>query len=367
MALPREADSERSEPGREEAAAAFGSGRGNPAVLPERGASRASRARSEASTENDDGLLDAYSLAVTRVAEDVSPSVVKVEVKSESRARQRSPGGSGSGFVVTEDGFILTNSHVVHAAPSLEVHLLDGRKAQATLVGDDPDTDLAVVRIGLSHLRPARLGDSGRLKVGQLVVAIGNPLGFQCTVTAGVVSALGRSLRSISGRLIEGVVQTDAALNPGNSGGPLVASSGAVVGLATAVILGAQGICFAIPSNTVEYVAGRLIKDGRIRRSQIGVRGQDVPLVTRLSRFHDIPEAKAVLVVGVVKESPAARAGIREGDFLVGFAGEKVKGIDDLHRLLTEERIGRPAEVELLRGTERKSMPIVPEEKPAAA
>jgi S1-C subfamily serine protease len=205
------------------------------------------------------------------------------------------------------------------------------------------------------------------LKVGQLVVAIGNPLGFQCTVTAGVVSALGRSLRSVSGRLIEGVVQTDAALNPGNSGGPLVASSGAVVGLATAVILGAQGICFAIPSNTVEYVAGRLIKDGRIRRSQIGVRGQDVPLVTRLSRFHDISEAKAVLVVEVVTNSPAARAGIREGDFLFGFAGEKVSGIDDLHRLLTEERIGRPAEVELLRGTERKSIPIVPEEKPAAA
>ena len=319
---------------------------------------------------DNDGVLDAYSQAVTRVAEDVSPSVVKVEVARESRSPRRSGGGSGSGFVVTEDGFILTNSHVVHAAPSIpsiEVQLLDGRRARATLVGDDPDTDLAVVRIGLSQLRPARLGDSGSLKVGQLVVAIGNPLGFQCTVTAGVVSALGRSLRSVSGRLIEGVVQTDAALNPGNSGGPLVASSGAVVGLATAVILGAQGICFAIPSNTVEYVAGRLIKDGRIRRSQIGVRGQDVPLVTRLSRFHDISEAKAVLVVEVVKNSPAARAGIREGDFLFGFAGERISGIDDLHRLLTEERIGRPAEVELLRGTERKSIPIVPEEKPAAA
>jgi S1-C subfamily serine protease len=315
-----------------------------------------------------DALLDAYSLAVTRVAEDVSPSVVKVEVRGESRrARGRSGGGSGSGFVVTEDGFILTNSHVVHGAPSIEVQLLDGRKAPATLVGDDPDTDLAVVRIGLSRLTPARLGDSGRLKVGQLVVAIGNPLGFQCTVTTGVVSALGRSLRSVSGRLIEGVVQTDAALNPGNSGGPLVASSGAVVGLATAVILGAQGICFAIPSNTVEYVAGRLIKDGRIRRSRIGVRGQDVPLVARLSRFHDIPEAKAVLVIEVVKDSPASRAGIREGDFLFGFAGEKVRGIDDLHRLLIEERIGRPVEIELLRGTERRSIPIVPEEKPAAA
>jgi S1-C subfamily serine protease len=316
---------------------------------------------------NDDILLDAYSQAVTRVAEDVSPSVVKVEVASESRSRRRSGGGSGSGFVVTEDGFILTNSHVVHGAPSIEVQLLDGRKAQATLVGDDPDTDLAVVRVGLSSLKPARLGDSSRLKVGQLVVAIGNPLGFQCTVTAGVVSAVGRSLRSISGRLIEGVVQTDAALNPGNSGGPLVASSGAVVGLATAVILGAQGICFAIPSNTVEYVAGRLIRDGRIRRSQIGVRGQDVPLVTRVSRFHDLPQSKAVLVVEVMKDSPAERAGIREGDFLFAFDGEKVGGVDDLHRLLTEERIGRRAEVELLRGTERVSIPIVPEEKPEAA
>jgi S1-C subfamily serine protease len=324
---------------------------------------------------NDPELLDAYSLAVTRVAEEVSPSVVKVEVASaragDSRPRRRSRegggGGSGSGFVVTEDGFVLTNSHVVHGARSIEVQLLDGRKSEAALVGDDPDTDLAVIRIGLSQLKPARLGDSTRLKVGQLVVAIGNPLGFQCTVTAGVVSALGRSLRSVSGRLIDGVIQTDAALNPGNSGGPLVASTGAVVGLATAVILGAQGICFAIPSNTVEYVAGRLIRDGCIRRSQIGVRGQDVPLATRLSRFHDIAGGKAVLVVEVMKDSPAARAGLRDGDLVFGFGGEKVRGIDDLHRLLTEERIGSSVAVEVLRGTERKSIPVVPEEKPAAA
>jgi S1-C subfamily serine protease len=324
---------------------------------------------------NDPELLDAYSLAVTRVAEEVSPSVVKVEVASaragDSRPRRRSRegggGGSGSGFVVTEDGFVLTNSHVVHGARSIEVQLLDGRKSEAALVGDDPDTDLAVIRIGLSQLKPARLGDSTRLKVGQLVVAIGNPLGFQCTVTAGVVSALGRSLRSISGRLIDGVIQTDAALNPGNSGGPLVASTGAVVGLATAVIMGAQGICFAIPSNTVEYVAGRLIRDGRIRRSQIGVRGQDVPLATRLSRFHDIAGGKAVLVVEVMKDGPAARAGLRDGDLVFGFGGEKVRGIDDLHRLLTEERIGSSIEVEVLRGTERKAIPVVPEEKPAAA
>jgi S1-C subfamily serine protease len=303
--------------------------------------------------------LDAYSRSVTRVAEEVSPSVVNVEVEGKS-----TPRGGGSGFVVTPDGFVLTNSHVVQGAARMVTRLLDGSRHEATLVGDDPDTDLAVIRMSALGLSAARLGDSGRLKVGQLVVAIGNPLGFQCTVTAGVVSALGRSLRSISGRLIEGVIQTDAALNPGNSGGPLVTSAGGVVGLATAIIRGAQGLCFAIPSNTFEFVAGRLIRDGRIRRSQIGVRGQDVPLLTRVSRFHDLPNAKGVLIVSVVARSPAARAGIREGDILVGFGNEAVSGIDDLHRMLTDERIGIPAPVEVIRGADRATLTVVPEEKP---
>jgi S1-C subfamily serine protease len=309
----------------------------------------------------DEEALDAYSQSVTRVAEDVSPSVVKVEVEGPSAPR----GGGGSGFIVTPDGFVLTNSHVVQGAARVVARLLDGSSHQATLVGDDPDTDLAVIRMSAFGLPTASLGDSGRLKVGQLVVAIGNPLGFQCTVTAGVVSALGRSLRSISGHLIEGVIQTDAALNPGNSGGPLLTSAGRVVGLATAIIRGAQGLCFAIPSNTVEFVAGRLIRDGRIRRSQIGVRGQDVPLLTRVSRFHDLSNTKGVLVVSVVERSPASRAGIRAGDILVRFGNEAVSGIDDLHRMLTDERIGIATPVEVIRGVERATVTVVPEEKPA--
>jgi S1-C subfamily serine protease len=308
----------------------------------------------------EEAALDAYSRTVTRVAFEVSPSVVKVEVEGKS-----SPRGAGSGFIVTPDGFVLTNSHVVQGAARIRTGLLDGSTHEATRVGDDPDTDLAVIRMSAFGLPAARLGDSGRLKVGQLVVAIGNPLGFQCTVTAGVVSALGRSLRSISGRLIEGVIQTDAALNPGNSGGPLLTSAGRVVGLATAIIRGAQGLCFAIPSNTVQFVAGRLIRDGRIRRSQIGVKGQDVPLLTRVSRFHDLPNTKGILVVSVVERSPASRAGIREGDILVRFGGEAVSGIDDLHRMLTDERIGIAAPVEVIRGAERATLTVVPEEKPA--
>ncbi|HSF18174.1 MAG TPA: trypsin-like peptidase domain-containing protein [Vicinamibacteria bacterium] len=314
-----------------------------------------------AATGGDEEALDAYSHSVTRVAEEVSPSVVKVAVRGRARRRGPAAEGNGSGFVATPDGFVLTNSHVVHDAARIEVTLLDGRSYEATLVGDDPDTDLAVIRVGASNLRSARVGDSEALKVGQLVVAIGNPLGFQCTVTAGVVSALGRSLRSISGRLIEGIIQTDAALNPGSSGGPLVTSSGRVVGLATAVISGAQGLCFAIPSQTFEYVAGRLIRDGRIVRGQIGVRGQDVPIPTRLMRHHDLPNTNGVLVISVQSSGPAARAGVRDGDIVVSFAGKPVTGIDDLHRLLTGERIGVPVTIELLRGTEKRAQQVVPE------
>jgi S1-C subfamily serine protease len=310
--------------------------------------------------------LDAYSRAVSGVAEELSPSVVRVEVRGRRGRRRTASGGSGSGFVATPDGFLFTNSHVVHGAEEIEVGLLDGTRHEGTLVGDDPETDLAVIRIGAKGLRAVRLGDSGKLRVGQLVVAIGNPLGFQCTVTAGVVSALGRSLRALSGRLIEGVVQTDAALNPGNSGGPLAGSSGSVVGLATAVIQGAQGLCFAIPSNTVARIASGLIKDGRIVRSQIGLRGQDVPVLTRVSRYHELSNERGVFVVTVLDGSPASRAGVREGDIVVSFAGETVNGIDDLHRLLTSAVVGVPSALVLLRGAERVSLTVLPEEAPVS-
>lgn len=306
--------------------------------------------------------LDAYSRAVSGVAEELSPSVVRVEVRGRRGDKRTGAGASGSGFVATPDGFLFTNSHVVHGAEEIEVGLLDGTTHEATLVGDDPETDIAVIRIGAKGLRSVRLGNSGKLRVGQLVVAIGNPFGFQCTVTAGVVSALGRSLRALSGRLIEGVLQTDAALNPGNSGGPLAISNGNVVGLATAVIQGAQGLCFAIPSNTVARIASGLIKDGRIVRSKIGLRGQDVPILTRVSRYHELSNERGVFVVSVLDGSPASRAGVREGDIVVSFAGEPVNGIDDLHRLLTSGVVGIASALVVLRGTERVSLTVLPEQ-----
>ena len=319
-------------------------------------------------------LLDAYSQAVIGAAESVSPSVVNLEVHRGPReqsdtpqAAPPSPGGSGSGFVFTPDGFILTNSHVVHGAARIAVALPDGRRYDGMLVGDDPDTDLAVVRIAAPQLVPARLGDSQRIRVGQLVVAIGNPYGFQCTVTAGVVSALGRSLRSQSGRLIENVIQTDAALNPGNSGGPLVTTHGEVVGVNTAMIRPAQGLCFATAINTAKFVAAKLIRDGRVRRSVIGVAGQDVPLPRRLARAHQIPTESGVLVVSVSPNSPGQRAGLQEGDLIVGYGAHPIGGIDDLHRLLTEEQVGVRSRVTLLRRGERLDLDIVPEESGSRA
>jgi S1-C subfamily serine protease len=291
---------------------------------------------------------------------------VSIEVGPAASDRRRAreargePRGHGSGFLFTPDGLILTNSHVVHGASRIEVGLCDGRRVSADLVGDDPDTDLAVVRIPSPQLKPVRLGDSQRLRPGQLVIAIGNPYGFQTTVTAGVVSALGRSLRARSGRIMDNIVQTDAALNPGNSGGPLVSSRGEVVGVNTAAILPAQGICFAIPSNTAQLVASQLIRDGRIRRAYIGIGGQTAPVPRGLVRFHDLPAATGVLVLSVEPGGPAASAGLVDGDVIVSLAGEPVAGIDGLHRLLTEARIGVRAPLVVLRRVEKKELTITP-------
>jgi len=320
----------------------------------------------------DGGLLDAYSHAVIEAAEKVSPSVVYIQITGvPKRSQRRGQGpneisGTGSGFVFTPDGFILTNSHVVHGASKIDVTLMDGRRFQAQLIGDDPDTDLAVIRITAPNLVPAELGDSHLIRVGQLVIAIGNPFGFQYTVTAGVVSALGRSLRAQSGRLMDGVIQTDAALNPGNSGGPLVNSRAEVIGVNTAMILPAQGICFATSIDTAKFVAGRLIRDGKISRSYIGLAGQNVPIPRRIVRFYQLPVETGVLVVSFETngEASAAReAGLLAGDLVVEFDGVPIRGIDDLHRLLTDERIGKRVPVTVIRGVQKLSIELVPKEK----
>ena len=319
----------------------------------------------------DDSLLDAYSTAVTGAVERMSPSVVNIEVhQSAGRTRSGEPRerqGGGSGFVFTPDELILTNSHVVHDAVRIAVTLADGRRMPATVIGDDPASDLAVIRLdqpqsGEPGVIAAALGDSQRLRVGQIVIAIGTPYGFQSTVTAGVVSALGRSLRSYSGRLIDDVIQTDASLNPGNSGGPLVDSAGRVVGVNTATILPAQGICFAIGINTAKFVASRLLRDGRIRRSYIGVSAQTVPVHRRVVRFYDLPKEMGVVVLGVEENSPAKRAGLREGDIVVALEGQPVAGVDDLHRVLTDVRVGVSCSLTVLRWTEKLELKIVPEE-----
>lgn len=320
---------------------------------------------------SDASLLDAYSRAVTGAVERVSPSVVNIEVhQAAGRTRSGEPRerrGGGSGFVFTPDGLILTNSHVVHDAKRIEVTFADGRRMPASAIGDDPASDLAVVRVDRvpvdePGLTVAALGDSQQLRVGQVVIAIGAPYGFQSTVTAGVVSALGRSLRSYSGRLIDDVIQTDAALNPGNSGGPLVDSLGRVVGVNTATILPAQGICFAIGINTAKFVASRLLRDGRIRRSYIGVSAQTVPVHRRVVRFYDLPKETGVVAITVEENSPAKRAGLREGDVIVALEGQPVAGVDDLHRVLTDVRVGVSCSLTVIRYTEKLELKVVPEE-----
>jgi len=304
-------------------------------------------------------LLDAYSRTVSGVVERVAPAVVSVEVQHRRRsASPRETQGAGSGFVFTPDGFILTNSHVAHGATRTDVAFPDGRRMRAELVGDDPDTDLAVLRVDASAQLVAPLGDSATLRVGQIVIAIGNPLGFHSTVTAGVVSALGRSFRSVSGRLIDNVIQTDAALNPGNSGGPLLDSRGHVVGVNTAVILPAQGICFAVAVNTVKLVVGQLIAFGHVRRARIGVGGQNVSLPRLAVRAHRLIQPSGVLITTIESGSPAARAGLQPGDIIVAFDEQPVHGIDDLHRLLTGDRIGTATTVAAVRKAERLELPI---------
>ncbi len=305
--------------------------------------------------ENPDNFLDAYSQAVMTVAERLGPSVLSIKTTHEVNARTPrgvvpfDMTGGGSGVIITPDGYILTNSHVVRNTKGLEVSFSDGRSFPAQVVGEDPDTDLAVIRIPSANLPAAQLGDSDRLKVGQLVIAIGNPFGFQATVTAGVVSATGRTMRSQSGRLIENIIQTDAALNPGNSGGPLVDSRGRVVGINTAIIQYAQGICFAIPINTARWVAGLLIKDGKIRRAYLGIMGQNKPFNKFELRRHGLNNVAGVEVHQVVKESPAERAGIRPGDIIVSINENSIKSVDEIQRQLAKAEIGTELSITVLR------------------
>jgi S1-C subfamily serine protease len=299
-------------------------------------------------------LLDAYSQTVSSVAENVSKAVVNI-----STGHKGAHGGQGSGFLFTPDGFILTNSHVIHGANKVEVALTDGRKFPATIIGGDPHTDLAVLRIFADDLPVIAFGDSSQLKPGQIAVAIGNPFGFQTTVTAGVVSALGRSLRTYSGRQMDNIIQTDAALNPGNSGGPLLNSRGEVIGVNTALIRPAQGICFAIPINTAQEVIGQLMQHGKIRRGYLGIGGQDVRLPPQLTKTH---QKGGLLVISVEHDGAAHHAGVEEGDVIVAFEGKPVTGIDDLHKFLDEQSIGHKASVRVLRGYDTVDIPITPAE-----
>jgi S1-C subfamily serine protease len=315
----------------------------------------------------DEALLDAYSRAVISAVEKVSPSVVNIVAQPDGggglRRRFRGQGlWTGSGFIFTPDGFILTNSHVVHSTKSIGVTLQDGSQFQARVAGDDPHTDLAVLQIDGAGLPYAPFGNSDAVRVGQLVVAIGNPYGLQCTITSGVVSGRGRSLRAGSGRLIEDIIQTDAALNPGNSGGPLVTSRGEVIGVNTAMVMPAQGLCFAIPSRIATFVASRLVRDGKIRRSYIGVVGQNAPIPRKVALSLMIERETGVLVVSVEEGSPAQASGLAGGDYILEMDGRAIASVDDLHRILTEEKINATSVLSVLRRAERIQITIVPDE-----
>lgn len=315
----------------------------------------------EQNDARDQELLDAYSRAVVNAADTIGESVVNVEVKisRQNNSRGGSAGGSGSGFIFTPDGYIFTNSHVVEGAEDISVILSDGRRLGARKIGQDPHTDLAVLQIWAPNLVHAKLGDSQKLRRGQLVIAIGNPYGFQSTVTAGVVSALGRSMRSQSGRLIDNVIQTDAALNPGNSGGPLVNSAGEVVGVNTGVILPAQGICLAVPINTAKSVAVSLMKHGYVRRGWLGVGVQNIPVNRRLNRYHDIKNESAALIISVEVNSPAAKAGLQVGDAIIAIEGMIIEDADDLHRALLRAD-GSASEIHVIRHSEKLAIKCTP-------
>lgn len=327
----------------------------------------ASDAHSHASpSPSDDSLLDAYSKTVVRVARKVSEAVVQIKAKKPKgpgrRPGRSQPYGTGSGFIISSDGFIVTNSHVVSGAQRILVGLQDGRQFKADLIGDDPATDIAVVQIRADNLSTVTFGNSKALQVGQIAIAIGNPYGFQYSLTAGVVSALGRTLRSESGRLIDDVIQTDAALNPGNSGGPLVNSQGEVIGVNTAVILPAQGICFAVTSNLAQYVVGKLIIEGKVKRGYIGIAGQMIRLNPKVVNYHQLEVRSGVLVQSVEADSPAYNAELRQGDVIVALNDEKIATIDDLHRLLNEESIGQKLELQVLRNRRKQRIRVIPAE-----
>jgi S1-C subfamily serine protease len=311
-------------------------------------------------------LLDAYSRTVVGVSEKTCPSVVSVEVLRLT-GRRGGRGGHGSGFLFRPDGYLLTNSHVVHDSDLIQLTFQDGRQASADLVGDDTETDLAVLKMEGVGVPIVPLGRSSQMKVGQLVIAVGNPLGFQCTVTAGVISALGRSWRAQSGRLINDIIQTDAALNPGNSGGPLVNFRGEAIGVNTAIIPEAQGICLAVSSDTAAWVAEGLIRDGRIRRAYLGVAGQRVALPSRLIKEHALPRETGMMILGVDSSSPGRAAGLRERDVVVAFNGLPVSGVDDLHRILSSHGVGVKSTLTVIRGGKKLELEIIPDERNSRA
>ncbi len=326
-------------------------------------ADNAGTARSNSTLDtphSDEELLDAYSRAVIGVVEKVGPAVVSINVKTRRARSAPSEGeGAGSGVIVTPDGYVLTNNHVVEHASAVKLSLTDGSTLPAQIVGTDPATDLAVVRIDAPHLPMAQLGDSASLRVGQLAIAIGNPLGFQSTVSTGVISALGRALRTQSGRLIENVIQTDVPLNPGNSGGPLVDSRGRVIGINSAMIYMAQGISFAVPINTAKWVISELLMHGKVRRSYLGLSGQIRPLSQRVQRYFELQTNTVVEVVSVESGGPAHRAGLREGDLIVALDGQSTASVDDIHRLLTSKPSGSEINLTVLRSRERLELRVI--------